>query len=635
MRSARAILAVGLIAAAASLEAANVYTVERPEATYGITNPVLRTSAYVLYPDTATWEIALPNGRYWVTTTCGDVAYVTGPHQVVIEGQVAIDNKVTAINQFEVDWNRQIDLTDGALTVVVGGAAGYHAQAQRRTAINSIVITSVEPSSQTFAPVDIDFCKDPLLGGVGPAAGFEGDYGYIYGDRGNGFTYGWTSDLSSRMLDKPGTSAQENRTIIKTVAGNTETWEMSVPNGMYFVSLAVGDETGNNPAHRVTVEDNLFIPNENLSAMEYYTISNEIVYVYDGKLTVKIGGGTEGATSSSTCLCWIKVVNERPAAWDFPLRINFQPGYSKPLRGYKIENGALYTGGITGRGWGMMDEVRLTKECASINPLEEKNLQQVFNTFIATNPSETKAWQLDNLTPNGNYYVYLAVGDPRYYNTHRVAVEGTAVINDVATTASVPYYLVNGHLANVGGDGVLNVAIGGNPNTSPPTGNTCFDYIVVDKGDTPFVPWPQEGGKYVIRVNFQPSGVSPEPGYAVDDGSPFCPVRKCGWSPAVFTRYRDVTHNKLVDSFAVTRPGETNVWDVAVPANRAYTVFASAGHTLPGYNYHQRVAVESPSNYIINGTDTDNPITGSCTVSAGSTSDGFIRLYVGDRKSVV
>jgi hypothetical protein len=630
MRVLKCFIALGLVIATASMAAAApVYTLERAESLYGITNPVLRTAAFVYdtvgSPGSATWEIALPNGTYWVTTTCGDVGYVVGPQKVVVEGQTAINNVVTAINSFAVDQDRRVDLTDGALTVTIGNASGTHPQAYRQTNINSIVITSVDPGTQSFTPVDIDFA--PVSPGA--AAGFELDSGAVYADRGNGFTYGWDTDQTGYMFAKPGSSAQENRTVLKTLAGTTRTWELAVPNGMYFVSVAVGDETQNNAANRVTIEDNLFVPNVNLSATEYYTVENAIVYVYDGKLTLKVGGGTEGSTASPTSLCWVKVTNERPAGWTFPMRINVQPGYTRPLKGYQIENGAMYSGGVTGRGWGFEDEVRLTKECASIvGPAESKNLQQVFNTFVATNPGQTKDWKLDNLTPNGTYYVYLCAGDPRYSWIQRVAVEGTALINDV-TTAVDRYAMVNGASVNVGPDGELNVAVGGNSN---PLGYTTLSYLVVD--DAPYAQWPIESGKYAIRVNFQPAGLSPQAGYAVDAGDPFCPVRKCGWSPEVFTRYWDYGNGKLLDSFAITRPGEKNVWDVSVPANRNYLVTAWAGDPRPGYNYNQRVAVESPSNYIIYGMDSDGvPLSGSCTVTSSDTADGLIRLYVGGDSS--
>jgi len=500
--------------------------------------------------------------------------------------------------------------------VVIGGAAWSHPQAYNQTSLNSIVITNQNPGSQSFSPINIDFGGSDDCPSESP---WVEDTGEVYGDHG-GRNYGWNTDLTGRAFLRSGSVPCEKLSLIKTLVDSTVyTWNLEVPNGLYYISLCVGDESSNNKAHRVLVEDNLFVNNINLSAQEYYEIVDEIVYVYDGNLTLKVGGGSLAGSYSATCLNYLKVTNERPASWPDPLRFGMQPGYSKFLKGYKTENGGLYT---ADRGFGFLDLVRLTKECASIGVSEAKNLNQVFNTFVVSRPGETYNWKVDNLGANETVYVYASVGEPRMQHTHRLDLEGDRVINDVVLAAD-RYYLVNGEEVNVGADGELDVSFGGISGQ-----NTTLNYVVID--DEPFVQWPLESGKYAIRVNFQPSGIDPEPNYQIDAGDAFCPIRKCGWSPPVFTRYYNITSNKLLDSWAITRPSEKFVWDVAVPASRTYLVTAAAGHPASGTNYNQRVAVETESNYIINGKDTDGgPLIGSTTVNAASTADGFIRLYVG------
>src|SRR5688572_861741 len=68
-------------------------------------------------------------------------------------------------------------------------------------------------------------------------SGYVADSGAAYGNRGNGFTYGWNS-LTDTTRDRNATADQRYDTLIHT---SGKTWEIAVPNGSYSVRLVAGD----------------------------------------------------------------------------------------------------------------------------------------------------------------------------------------------------------------------------------------------------------------------------------------------------------------------------------------------------------------------------------------------------------
>ena len=67
------------------------------------------------------------------------------------------------------------------------------------------------------------------------------DVGEGYADRGNGLTYGWNVSNSESMRDRRDNTDLRLATLCEMNAGGV--WEISVPNGSYRVTVAIGDGT--------------------------------------------------------------------------------------------------------------------------------------------------------------------------------------------------------------------------------------------------------------------------------------------------------------------------------------------------------------------------------------------------------
>jgi hypothetical protein len=96
----------------------------------------------------------------------------------------------------------------------------------------------VVPTKTTAAAFSVQVNFQPAS--VSAPKGYIVDSGLPFSAAGNGYTYGWTTDLSSFAVQRNSASRPDIRydTAIMLVAGGT--WEMAVPNGMYDVKIVAG-----------------------------------------------------------------------------------------------------------------------------------------------------------------------------------------------------------------------------------------------------------------------------------------------------------------------------------------------------------------------------------------------------------
>ncbi|WP_144268104.1 PA14 domain-containing protein [Demequina sp. NBRC 110055] len=179
-----------------------------------------------------------------------------------------------------------------------------------------------DPSNEVYAtprvPNTTDISVDFLATGGVPQAGYVADWGQAYGERtgstqGEGLSYGWVDadghELSlvgnGRDRARPGIDPNLN-TIIHMQYGDVDggngtngvktpgAWEIEVPDGLYEVTVAVGDQMGAteyDSLHVINVEGSVAIEGfQGSAADEFETVTTE-VGVYDGRLTIDARGG--------------------------------------------------------------------------------------------------------------------------------------------------------------------------------------------------------------------------------------------------------------------------------------------------------------------------------------------------------
>ncbi len=116
--------------------------------------------------------------------------------------------------------------------------------------------------------------------------GYLPDYGYVYGDRGNGYSYGWNEDNSSNAFWRLTISTKDETSLVPvdtdyrrnsiiTTADGARYWEIGLDNGMYYVHLMCG-EPGD--------PRNLYDPSANVLRNNTMNIEGTIVTDPDGAL---------------------------------------------------------------------------------------------------------------------------------------------------------------------------------------------------------------------------------------------------------------------------------------------------------------------------------------------------------------
>ena len=237
-----------------------------------------------------TWEIAVPNGTYAVRVVAGDPSYTDSVYRITAEGVLVLEGEP----------NRDMRWFDciGIVTVNDGRLTLSSAQLAVNNKVNFIEIASYEPvGPQQQAPA----AATPVFAtrinfqpsSAGKPSGYLVDGGSTYGDRGNGYTYGWKTSNTSYMRDRNSAHAPDQRYdtfgyMQKDSFSNV--WEISVPSGTYNVRIVAGDPDTLTGTYRINAEGISVIDGKPTSNQRFFDATRTVT-VSDGKLTVTNGSG--------------------------------------------------------------------------------------------------------------------------------------------------------------------------------------------------------------------------------------------------------------------------------------------------------------------------------------------------------
>ncbi|HWK63935.1 MAG TPA: carbohydrate-binding protein [Rhizobiaceae bacterium] len=231
--------------------------------------------------------------------------------------------------------------TWGEFTIDIELAAGTNTISFTNTIANGPNIDNVTVSRDGVDPVDpreqirfeevvkINFQPPAAQTTQGLPSGYQTPEGYLadvgsgYGDRGNGFSYGWVTEESVADGTANGTIAASQPAnahwykntvsgasdLQKTYAhfeypggGVSRAWELGLEDGTYQVTLSIGDTAGAfDSLYAINVEGQKFMPNwvpaneptDNTNGGGFRsTLVTGIVTVTDGRLTIDSIGGT-------------------------------------------------------------------------------------------------------------------------------------------------------------------------------------------------------------------------------------------------------------------------------------------------------------------------------------------------------
>jgi len=127
--------------------------------------------------------------------------------------------------------------------------------------------------------------------------GYLPDGGAVFGDRGNGFSYGWDRDISADARDRGSANAEDQRyDTLNHVQKATPpaVWEIELENGEYNVFLVCGDPDNTDQTNTMSVEGVILTDPDGQDNFDDYTVT---VVVEDGRLTIT-ASADDGASNA-------------------------------------------------------------------------------------------------------------------------------------------------------------------------------------------------------------------------------------------------------------------------------------------------------------------------------------------------
>jgi Bacterial Ig domain len=197
----------------------------------------------------------------------------------------AADGRITKVEFF--DGNKKLgEAVSAPYSFAWAGATiGTHTLTAKATDNGGAITTA----SQVPITVSAGFLANInfQIAGVTPPIGYFADNGEVYGDRGNGLTYGWNVSHTVNTRNRGGSVDLRLSTLCQFQSGGV--WQLAVPNGIYSVTVGIGD--GVYPStYTINVKGVNYWSAERLGAGQFIN-RTRVVNVPDGKLTIDQGTG--------------------------------------------------------------------------------------------------------------------------------------------------------------------------------------------------------------------------------------------------------------------------------------------------------------------------------------------------------
>ncbi|MBI3880711.1 MAG: PQQ-dependent sugar dehydrogenase [Verrucomicrobia bacterium] len=128
-------------------------------------------------------------------------------------------------------------------------------------------------------------------------SGYLADAGFAFGDRSNGWFYGWNGDNTANARERGATNSPDARydtfNHLQKPA-SPDTWEIAVPNGRYSVRLVAGDPQNTDSVFRLALEG-AFAMDATPDAGHLWADTTNVITVSDGRLTLSPASGASNA----------------------------------------------------------------------------------------------------------------------------------------------------------------------------------------------------------------------------------------------------------------------------------------------------------------------------------------------------
>jgi hypothetical protein len=188
------------------------------------------------------------------------------------------------------------DSKDWVLYIVSSSSAAPTSAAPSPTPTNAPVnpTPTNAPVNPTPTPVPLQRSTGSILINFQPAKaptynGYLVDDGSVFGNRDNGYSYGWNKDNRASARDRNKHSDQRYDTFIHLQKDGFFTWEIALPSGNYEVRIISGDPSYYDSFYKLKGEE-ITVLKGTPTSKSYFIESSFTVTVSDGRLNIRPSG---------------------------------------------------------------------------------------------------------------------------------------------------------------------------------------------------------------------------------------------------------------------------------------------------------------------------------------------------------
>jgi hypothetical protein len=170
-----------------------------------------------------------------------------------------------------------------------------------------VITTPASPATYTanFVEGQVFAAKINFQPAASPApTGYLVDSGAVFGNRGNGHSYGWnaaTNETRDRNLASSPDQRYDTLNHMQKASNPNASWEIAVPNGSYQVHLVAGDPGHFDSVFKIAAEGTLLVDGTPTTGTRWIE-GTKTVNVTDGRLTL-----TNAAGASNNKVCFVEI----------------------------------------------------------------------------------------------------------------------------------------------------------------------------------------------------------------------------------------------------------------------------------------------------------------------------------------
>jgi hypothetical protein len=281
----------------ASLE---LYSVDRDTFTRTLLNDPNKPGAIKAYQERKT-QIYVP--AVTITSPTDGTTYPTGPTNLTVTADASVVNGQIAKVEFFQGGTVKIGEATGAPYRLAWNnvEAGRYTLTALATDAKGLSKVSAPVKITIGQPISVNFQNDT----ADPIEGYLPDNGEAFGDRGNGYNYGWDVDNVAAARNRNNVNSPDERydtfNHLQKPLPAGRFWEIEVPNGRYQVYVVVGESNNIDSLYDLTAEGVTIAKGTPTDAVRWFD-GQGIVTVTDGRLTLG-----NGPTASNNKVCFVDI----------------------------------------------------------------------------------------------------------------------------------------------------------------------------------------------------------------------------------------------------------------------------------------------------------------------------------------